>query len=132
MLTYWFYPNPGSASYSNPKVIALLIFCALLIAASFVVALWRRKTVNPVTRKLSRSWPSALRWFGFLGALLVICRVEQIQFLSMRFLWLLWSLAALLFLVIQARLFRLQHYTVVRKEKVGDPRLEYLPKPRKK
>jgi hypothetical protein len=127
VLTYWFYPNPGSASYSNPKVTLLLISCAALLAASFAVSFWRRKVTNPMTRKLARSWPSALRWFGFIGLLLVVSRVEQIQYLSMRFLWLLWSIAALLFLFVQARLFHLRHYTVVKKEREEDPRDKYLP-----
>ena len=128
MLSYFFYPNPGNSGYDHPKVIFLLVFCSLLFLVSFAVSFWRKKRENPVTRKLARSWPSALRWFGALGLLLTIARAEEIQFLSMRFLWVLWALALLVYLILQVRLFRLKHYTVLPRDFVEDPREKYLPK----
>ena len=127
-LSYWFYPNPGSSHYGSPKVVALLIACVLLILCSFVCGVWRRSLGNPVTRKLSRSWPRALRWFGIVGLVLVISRVEEIQFLAMRVLWMLWGLAFIFFLLFQLWRFRIRHYTIVPKDTREDPREKYLPR----
>ena len=127
MLSYWFWPNPGNASYDSPKVLVLFAVCGVLFLVSFLVVSWRRRTSNAVTRKLSRSWPRAMRWFAIIGIALVVSRVEAIQFLSMRFLWAVWGLALLAFIGFQVWWFRKRHYTVVQKEKVEDPRAKYLP-----
>lgn len=127
MLEYWFYPNPGSATYDSPKVLLIFGVCAALIVASFLIARWRKKHGNAVTKKLSRSWASALRWLGIIGIALVIGRVEQIQFFAMRALWLLWGTVFLGYALFQVWYFRKKHYTVVPKEKVNDPRDQYLP-----
>lgn len=131
-LSYLFWPNPGNADYSNPKVIALLILCALLVLGSFIVRRWRAGIVNPMTKKLSRSWSGAMAWFGIAGLIMVVSRVEDIQFLAMRFLWVLWGLIALAYVLIQLRLFRARHYEVLPKETVIDPRDKYLPGKRRK
>ena len=131
LLTYLFWPNPANASYSSPKAMALIIFCALLIVASVALSLWRQKMTNPVSKKLTRSWPSAAFWFGFSGLILTISRVEQIQFISMRFLWLVWLVIAVLFIAVQWRLFKARHYQVLPKKVSHDPRAKYLPKRKK-
>ncbi len=131
LLTYLFWPNPANASYSSPKAMALIIFCILLIVASVALSLWRRKMTNPVSKKLTRSWPSAAFWFGFSGLILTISRVEQIQFISMRFLWLVWLVVAVLFIAVQLRLFKARHYQVLPKKVSHDPRAKYLPKRKK-
>lgn len=131
-LVYLFWPNPGNATYESPKAMALLIACAVLIIASFIISYWRKKLVtNSVTRKLSRSWPSAAFWFGLTGLIFVVSRVEGISYLSMRFLWVLWGLALLGFLYAQWRLFRARHYEVLPREEKNDPRVKYLPKKKK-
>ena len=127
MLSYWFYPNPGGTGYGNPKVLVLIALCLLLFLASFVVSAWRKSRTNPVTRKLSRSWSRALRWFGGIGLILVIARAEGIQFFSMRILWAVWVLVCVAFIGLQMWLFRRKHYEVVPREKVDDPREKYLP-----
>ena len=81
-----------------------------------------------MTKKLMRAWPAAMRWAGAVGLVLVIARVEDIQFLSMRVLWLLWALIFLGFVILQVWKFRLKHYTILPKEYVDDPREKYLPK----
>ncbi len=128
LLSYLFWPNPGNASYSSPKAMALLIFCIVLIVAAGVLSVWRRKISNQVTKKLSRSWPSAAFWLGFTGLILTVSRVEQIQFLSMRILWVVWLVCAVFFIVIQVRLYRARYYEVLPKEVSLDPRAKYLPK----
>ncbi len=131
-LVYIFWPNPGNASYDSPKVIALMILCILLVAAAFGLSMWRRKLHNQLQRKLSRSWASASAWFGFIGLVLIIARVEQIQFLAMRFMWALWLLAAVLYVVFQVRNYRMKYYEVVPASSPSDPRSKYLPKRKRK
>lgn len=131
-LSYLFWPNPGNATYSSPKALALMVFCALLIAGAVGLVIWRRNMRNPVTRKLSRSWPSASFWFGFSGLIMTIARVEQIQYVSMRFLWVLWLAAAIFYLFLQWKLYRMRHYEVLPKEVSTDPRTKYLPKKQKR
>ena len=127
IVSYLFWPNPGNASYGSPKAAALIIFCILLIVLSAVLSVWRRRMGTPVTKKLSRSWPSAAFWFGFSGLIFVIARVEQIQFVAMRVWWLVWIVLVVLFLVVQVRLYRARFYQVLPKEVSIDPRAKYLP-----
>ena len=131
-LSYLFWPNPGNATYQSPKAIALLIACVVLAIFSVGIRLWRRNLQNPVTKKLSASWGSAAFWFGLSGAVMVVARVEQIQFLAMRFLWVLWAAFACLYLFFQLRRFRQKHYEVLPKVKLAeDPREKYLPTKKK-
>jgi hypothetical protein len=128
LFSYIFWPNPGNATYGSPKSLALLLFCALLIVAAFGISVWRRKLANPVTKKLTRTWAATSFWFGFTGLLLIVARVEQIQFLAMRFLWIVWIALAILYIVFQMRSFRMRHYEVLPKIVSVDPRSKYLPK----
>jgi hypothetical protein len=127
ILIYFVWPNPGNASYTSPKVVALLLICAALILLSFIVKVWRARQINPVTRKLTSSWSGAIFWFGVVGLILVVARVEQIQFLAMRVLWIVWALVFALYLLLQARRWHLRHYEVLPRERVEDPREKYLP-----
>lgn len=131
-LSFFFYPNPGNASYGSPKSLSLLILCVLLIAGAAALSVWRHKLKNPVTKKLSRSWPTASFWFGFTGLILIVARVEQIQFIAMRMWWVLWIAIAILYIFLQFRLFRARHYEVLPKEVRKDPREKYLPKKQKR
>lgn len=128
LLTYLFWPNPGNAGYDSPKAIALMVFCLLLIIAAFGISFWRKRQENQARRRLSRSWAAASAWFGATGLFLVIARVEQIQFLAMRFLWVLWVCAAIAYIVFQVRSYRLKYYEVIPAKKINDPRSKYLPK----
>lgn len=129
--SYIFWPNPGNATYTSPKAIALLAFCFLLVAASFALSFWRKRMTNPQMRKLSRSWSTAGFWFGVTGLMLVIARVEQIQYVAMRFLWVVWLVLAALYLFLQIKRFRAQYYEVLPATSSIDPRARYLPKKKK-
>lgn len=130
-LRYWFYPNPGNAAYQTPSMVYLLILCGALIIASILIRFWRSRLTNPVTKKLSRSWGPAAFWFGIVGLVLIVCRVEQIQFLAMRFTWVLWFAVFAVYVIIQIRLFRMRHYEVLPKVRYEDPLEKYLPKKKK-
>lgn len=131
-LVYLFWPNPGNADYSSPKAIALIIFCALLVVVSFGISYWRKKSANQSLRKVSKSWSSASFWFGVTGLILVVSRVEQIQYVAMRFMWVLWVLFLALFLYVQVRSYRNRYYEVIPNQPTVDPRSKYLPKRKKK
>ncbi len=126
-LIYLFWPNPANAYYDSPKAMALLVVCGLLILASFGMSFWRKRMHDGILRKLSRSWSVAAFWFGLTGLVMVIARAEQIQFVSMRFLWVLWLLVAALYLAFQIRLFRARYYQVLPTVTKEDPMGKYLP-----
>lgn len=127
LLTYLFHPNPGQLAYSSPSAIAVLSACAVLVVLSFAVKYWRGRLKNAVTKKLSRAWSSISFWFGVVGLLLTVSRVEKIQFIAMRFLWVLWGMLFLLLIILQWRIFRMRHYAVLPRADVLDPRDRYLP-----
>lgn len=127
-ITFLFALNPGRAEYGSPSMLGLLSLCAGLIVLSFAIKFWRGRVTNSITRKLSRTWGSISFWFGVAGIVLVVCRVENIQLLAMRFLWVLWAALFLFFLVIQIKIFRSRHYEVLpRATAPEDPRAKYLP-----
>jgi len=126
-LTYLFYPNPGNAHITSPKAFILLLLCAALVFASFGIRRWRSGVTNAVTRKLSRSWSMAAFWFGITGLFLVLARVEEVSYVSMRFWWAIWFAALCLYLTLQVRIFRARHYEVLPAERSEDPRAKYLP-----
>ncbi len=113
MLTYLFWPNPPAPSYENPKIMLLIVVCVLMIAGSFVVNSWRKRQTNSITRKLTRSYGPALFWFGLTGLFLVVCRVEGISYLSMRFWWVVLSAAFATFVGFQMKMFRMRHYEII-------------------
>ncbi|NOS67004.1 MAG: hypothetical protein HOO67_01400 [Candidatus Peribacteraceae bacterium] len=126
-LAYLFYPNPGRLTYSSPVIIAALVACAALVVLSFAIKYWRGQVQNAVTKKLSRAWSSISFWFGLTGLVLVVARVEKIQFVAMRFLWVLWALVLILLIALQWRIFRSRHYEVLPRVGKVDPRDQYLP-----
>lgn len=129
MLEYLFWPNPPAPAYSDPKVTFIIVVCAGLVVCSFMLKRWRKKQHNPISRKLTRAWPSAALWFGLTGLFITICRVEGISYVSMRFWWLVWAIAFVLFALFQCKMYRSRHYEVVRPEKrEEDPMEKYLPK----
>jgi len=126
-LIYLVWPNPGNASYDNPKIQALLVVCVLLIIFSFAMRFWRRSMRNPVTKRLSRTWSPAAFWFGLIGLVLVVSRVESIGFLAMRLWWIILAGVVAFYLFIQYKIFRARHYQQVPREFTDDPRERYLP-----
>ncbi len=130
-LTYIFWPNPGNASYVAPKALALLVVCVVAIVASFVLPRIRTGWQNAQLKKVSKSWATACAWFGWTGLVLVICRVEEIQYLAMRFLWVLWGAALLAYLFVQYKVYRAKYYEVIPSRPAEDSRAQYLPKRKK-
>ncbi|MFH0770685.1 MAG: hypothetical protein V1926_04905 [Candidatus Peregrinibacteria bacterium] len=130
-LSYLFWPNPGHTVYQNPKVLLLLCAGALLIVLSFIFRVWRNHSSDVVACKLSRSWSVSCFWFGIVALILTVSRVEQIQFLAMRFLWVLWGLSLLLYAVIQFISFRRRYYHELPKVVYENELEKYLPKRRK-
>lgn len=131
LFVYLFWPNPGNAYYSNPKVQVLLVLCALMILLSFTLRFWRRGMGNPVLKKLSRSWPTVLFWFGVVGILFTVSRVEGVGFLAMRVWWVFWALGIALTVGLQIRFFRMRYYAPLPREKIDDPLSKYLPRKKK-
>jgi len=126
-LIYLVWPNPGNATYGSPKMQAALVMCIGLVVLSVVLKFWRRSTRNPVSKRLSRSWPSAALWFGISGLIFIISRVEGIGFMAMRLWWVFWGLAIALYLFFQMRIYRARHYQPLPREFTEDPREKYLP-----
>lgn len=132
LLRYLFWPNPGFAAYTDADMLVLIGVSVALIVGSFAISYWRRKQSNSVTRKLSSSWASVAFWFGFAGLVLVVSRVEDIQFFAMRFLWIVWAGLLLTYVVFQLRRWRAKHYEVLPTVTRHDPRDPYLPKSKKR
>lgn len=126
-LRFIFYPNPGQAAYGSGSALLFLLVCVALIGGSFAIRFWRQNLSNPITKKLSRSWSFTSFWFGVVGMMLIVCRVEQIQFLAMRLWWGVWIASLLLYVFFQLRQFRARHYEVLPRERAHDPRDQYLP-----
>ncbi len=124
----WFWPNPGGWHYADTKVQIVLAACVLLIALSFVLKYYRSRVKNPVTRKLSASWSGAAMTFGVIALVLTVSRVETIQFVSMRALWVVWALSLALYVALQFMAFRNRHYVVMEKRSTFDGRDKYLPR----
>lgn len=129
---YLFWPNPGGWTYSSSAALSLLVLSILLIVSSFAISRWRASLHNPRTRLLSRSWSSASLWFGVSALVLVVSRVESIQFIAMRVLWILWLFFLAAFVVFQVVQFRRRHYTIAPPQRVIDQREKYLPKAKQK
>lgn len=130
-LSYLFDPYPAALPYGSPQTMPFLVLSLGLVLASFALSRWRKRTPNVVTKKLSSAWPTAAAVFGVVGFVLVVARAEDIQYVSMRFLWVLWFVLGGLFAYLQYRLFKARHYEVVKQEHVADPREKYLPKRKK-
>lgn len=131
-LTYIFYPNPANADYTNPKAIVLLLVCVLFVVASFVVPRMRNRSADTQFKKISRTWATACGWFGWSGLVLVIARVEEIQFISMRFMWVIWGIALAAYLALQVRNYRVKYYQIIPSKPTEDVRAKYLPTKKKR
>jgi len=131
-LTYIFWPNPGNAAYTSPKALALIILCVAFVVLSFVLPRLRARWQNPQLKKISGSWAAACGWFGWSGLVLVIARVEEIQYVGMRFLWVLWIAALLTYLFVQYKIYRAKYYEILPSRPTVDARAEYMPRRKKR
>lgn len=126
-LRYFFYPNPSGVTYTSTSAIVAVAVAVLLIALSFGIGRWRKHSTDARVKKLSRSWSSAALWFGIFDLILVVSRVEHIQYFAMRFMGVLWALALLVYCAVQVRVWRMRYYQVLPQAQVNDPRDKYLP-----
>lgn len=132
ILTYLFYPNPGRVTYGSAEVLIVFAVCGALMLAAIGIRVWRGRLTNATTKKLSRSWSAIAFWFAITGLVLTVSRVEKIQFVAMRFLWILWGALLLALVILQYRIFRMRNYEVLpRATAPEDPRAKYLPSKRK-
>lgn len=129
--SYLFWPNPGNATYGSPKIVVILLFAATLVAISCILTVWRRRLTDNQLKKCSRSWSSASFWFGLTGIVLVVSRVEEIQFMAMRVLTFVWLGGAIAYILFQIRLFRLRYFKVIPQHKRDDQKEKYLPRRKK-
>lgn len=128
LLSYLFYPNPGRLTYGSPGAMGLFAVTGALILLSIGIRMWRTRQTSALTKKLSRSWSGIAMTFGIVGLVLLVARVEKIQFLAMRFGWVLWAALLLLTVFLQFRVFRMRHYDVLpRAAAPQNPRAKYLP-----
>lgn len=125
--SYLFWPNPGGMSYSDPHALLALFICGVLLLLGLVFSLLRWRSRSGAFRRLTRSWARAALWFSGIGLLLVVARTEEIQYLAMRFWWVLWLGGLLLFVILQWRRARLLWYEVLPTASVQDSREKYLP-----
>lgn len=131
LLKYLFRPLPAHLEYSSPLITSLLLVCAALLIASVGLRFWRKKLRNPITKKLTQSWSGVSLGLSLVGFVLVVSRVEGIQYLAMRFFWVIWAVVAALYVVLQLKLWRSRYYQVLPRAQVVDPRDQYLPKAKK-
>lgn len=132
ILRYLIQPHPYPAAYTSPMVMTMGVILLLLFVASIAIRFWRRGLANAVTRSLSRSWAGACFWFAAVGVVLLVARTEEVLFLSMPLLWVVWFGSFVAFVILQIRLFLARHYQVLPRQRVEDPREKYLPKQKKK
>lgn len=119
LLSYLFWPNPGAVSYADPHPLIALALCGVFLLASLVLHCMRGRLVHNFAR--------AALWFGLVGLLLVVARAEEIQYISMRFWWIVWGGSLLLYAVVQCRRARLLWYEVISSAVSPDLREKYLP-----
>lgn len=132
LFSYLFWPNPGIASYENPKVIALFALCGGLVLLSVLLRIWRARYASVVSKRLSRSWPGIAFGFGLSGFVFMVARTEGIQFVAMRIWWVVWVVLLALLVALQARAFRARYYEVLPSMRhPGDPLEKYLPQRRR-
>lgn len=131
-LSYLFWPNPPLLSYGDLRVILLLGACVLITVVPLLLTVFLGRGGGSFLRKATQSWGKAGWSFGLTGLLFTLSRVEGIQYLSMRFLWVLWSAALGIFVFFQVRAWRLWHYEVLPQLPLENPLSKYLPKRKRK
>ncbi len=96
-LQYWFTPNPGVLS--DPTTIAAAIFFGLFIAARVALTFSPKYSPSALDRPGTLLIGKITTYFvtmGIVGYLLLFFSYQMVTFLSMRFLFLLWALSAVL------------------------------------
>lgn len=101
---YLLHPNPGKFF---PTGTWLLLLCALLILIAVAFFLTQRSFKwNPILKRILRKVPTRLFAFGIVGTVLVLFRLGEAAYLSMRILLVLWGVALVSYLIAFARQFQ--------------------------
>lgn len=127
-LSYLFWPNPGGAVYGDPHPRIALAVCGALLLLSLALRIMRARLHFGSFRRFALSFDRVALWFGVTGLLLVVARVEEIQYLAMRFWWIVWGGSFILCGVVRLRRLRLLGYEVIPSAAPPDLREKYLPR----
>ncbi len=127
-LSYLFWPNPGGAAYGDPHPRMALAICSALLLLSLALRILRVRSRSGSVRRFAQSFDRVALWFGVTGLLLVVARVEEIQYLAMRFWWIVWGGSVVLCCIVRLRRLRLLGYDVIPSAAPPDSREKYLPR----
>lgn len=127
-LSYLFWPNPGGAAYDDPNPRMALAICGALLLLSLALRIMRARSHSGSVRRFAQSFDRVALWFGVTGLLLVVARVEEIQYVAMRFWWIVWGGSFILCSVVRLRRLRLLGYEVILSASPPDSREKYLPR----
>src|SRR3989338_8152624 len=111
-LSYIFWPNPGNADYTSPKVLLVFFLCIVLLLCALVVP----RFPVPASSQLRRFRSSLVRscgLFGGIGLFLIVARVEEIQYIAMRFWWFLWGISFFVYVFFLWRVYQRSSYAVL-------------------
>ena len=101
---YLLHPNPGKFF---PMGNWLLLFFAFLILTAIVIfILIRMAKVNPVLKRILRRMPVRLFSFAVSGALLILLRLGEAAYLSMRVWLVVWGIVFIYYVVTVIRQFQ--------------------------
>ncbi len=128
-MKYYFDPSPGP---DFKYWIVMFVFAGALILFASIVKAYRNKTEDKILKKMIKSYPSRLFWFGFSAALLTLARLENISLFSMRFLWIVYF-AILIYVVVRSvKTFYREYPRKVRQSLSHQGKNKYLPTQKKK
>lgn len=127
LLSYLFWPNPGGVMYSDPHPLIALLVCGLFLLSSLMVRRMHARSHSGPFRRLTQGWARAFWWFGVLGLLLVVARAEEIQYVAMRFWWIVLGVSVVAYGAWQCRRARTLWYEVIPSAALPDSREKYLP-----
>lgn len=128
ILSYLFWPNPEGMGYTDPHPLIAFTVCGLLLLSSLMFRVMRARSRSGSFRRLTSSWARAALWFGVVGLLLVVARVEGIQYVSMRFWWIVFGGSAAGYVFVQWRRAQCLLYEVIPSVQSQDLREKYLPR----
>ncbi|MCX6807781.1 MAG: hypothetical protein NTZ80_03230 [Patescibacteria group bacterium] len=95
--TYWFAnPTMSSTTISNAL---LIIFGALIVIGLLLKVYFRYGSFHPVMRKFIKPIPGNIMRWGITGMLLAFFRLENVHYLSWRFLWVIFAIWAIYMIV---------------------------------
>lgn len=91
-LGYWFNPSPGPEFkfFSYFFVFYIFIFIIALFIFFYVKI---KKNINPILKKILKKLPIPLEIFSLCGIFIIIFRISNAYFLSMRIFLFLWFIA---------------------------------------